>query len=131
MKVKAEPKYFLGRASPVEGHLAAAPVLHYPRYIVDASRNGRAIGLAISRAVVCSSPPGAPVQSNPKRAPAAETDRLGDRLGLAIPEHLERRRIPRVAVEGEDRPGGEGEVLAVLARKLLGERAVVEVRLGQ
>src|ERR1019366_4008509 len=76
-------------------------------------------------------PPSLGTRLNPKRAPAAETDRLGDRLGPAIPEHLQRRRIPRIVVEREDRSGGEGEVLAVLARELLGECAVVEVRLGQ
>ena len=58
-------------------------------------------------------------------------DRLGDRLSPTVVEHLQRRGITRVVVEREDWPGGEGEVLAVLTGELLGERAVVEVRLGQ
>ena len=59
--------------------------------------------------------------------------RTGSAIASARPcaEHLQRGRIPRIVVEREDRPGGERELLAVLARELLGERAVVEVRLGQ
>ena len=51
-------------------------------------------------------------------AAAAEPDRLGDGLGHAVAEDLQRGRVTRVVVQGQDRPGGQGELLAELAGQL-------------
>jgi hypothetical protein len=64
-------------------------------------------------------------------AAAAETDRFGDGLGQAVPEDRHGGRVARVVVQRQDRPGGQGELLAELAGELAGQGAVVEVRLGQ
>src|SRR6202041_3363675 len=58
-------------------------------------------------------------------------DRLGDGLDAAVAEDLQGGRVTRVVVQGQDGPGGQGELLAELARQLAGQRAVVEGRLGQ
>ena len=64
-------------------------------------------------------------------AAAAEADGLGDRLEEAVAEDLQRGRVARVVVQGQDRPGGQGELLAELAGQLLGQRAVLEAGFGQ
>jgi hypothetical protein len=53
-------------------------------------------------------------------AAAAEADRLGDGLDQAVAEDLQGGRVPRVVVQGQDRPGGQGELLDELAGQLAG-----------
>jgi hypothetical protein len=53
-------------------------------------------------------------------AAAAEADRLGDGLDQAVAEDLQGGRVPRVVVQGQDRPGGQGELLAELTGQLAG-----------
>src|SRR5271166_931059 len=65
-----------------------------------------------------------------ERAAAAEAHGLGDRLVAVVAEDLQRRRVARIVVKRQYRPGGQGELLAELTGQLLRQRAVVEVGLS-